>query len=511
MSPSDNIVIIGGGIGGLFTGAMLAREGLRVTVLEKNTTIGGGLQTFVRDGMEFETGMHILGGLRQGGTVHKICSWLGILDDIKLLDHDHDCMDQITYLSDGKTYRIPEGRDAFVAYFASLFPSQATAVREYVDTLYSLANEVDHFYLRPSGNHFKEHSALFTIAVGELIERYISDPKLRDILAYMNPMVGGLKDRMPAYIFALINVLYINGPSRFAGGSLQMATALARVIETAGGQVLTDKEVTGIEVDENRMARAVTTADGNRYEAQTVVSAIHPARLVSLLPAGALPKVYCRRLLSLPNTVSAFIVYIKFKPDTFPYINHTCYYQDDYGMVWQHYDYDPDRWPQGFMYMTPADAQQGSYATKMVVNCLMPFSEVERWSDTRVEHRGDDYRQWKHEHQQRVLERMERLVPGFSQMVDKVWTSSPLTIRDFYNQPDGALYGIRRDCDNLLATQIPIWTKVRNLLLTGQNINLHGICGVPLTAIQTAEAVLGEQNRIIKKINNHYNQLYGKN
>ena len=40
------VVVIGGGLGGLFTGAILAKEGLQVTVLEKNINIGGGLQTF---------------------------------------------------------------------------------------------------------------------------------------------------------------------------------------------------------------------------------------------------------------------------------------------------------------------------------------------------------------------------------------------------------------------------------------------------------------------------------
>ena len=70
------VVIIGGGIGGLFTGALLSREGYRVTVLEKNATAGGGLQTFTRGGLTFETGMHILGGLRRGGSVYKICNYL---------------------------------------------------------------------------------------------------------------------------------------------------------------------------------------------------------------------------------------------------------------------------------------------------------------------------------------------------------------------------------------------------------------------------------------------------
>ena len=46
---------------------------------------------------------------------------------------------------------------------------------------------------------------------------------------------------------------------------------------------------------------------------------------------------------------------------------------------------------------------------------------------------------------------------------------------------------------------LPVRTKVKNLWLTGQNVNLHGICGVPLTAIQTAEALLG-RNVVVKHI-----------
>jgi hypothetical protein len=49
-------------------------------------------------------------------------------------------------------------------------------------------------------------------------------------------------------------------------------------------------------------------------------------------------------------------------------------------------------------------------------------------------------------------------------------------------------------------SQLPVVTKVKNLLLTGQNNNLHGFCGVPLTAINTCEAILG-QNYVINKIN----------
>ncbi|MDE5644926.1 MAG: NAD(P)/FAD-dependent oxidoreductase, partial [Muribaculaceae bacterium] len=81
-----------------------------------------------------------------------------------------------------------------------------------------------------------------------------------------------------------------------------------------------------------------------------------------------------------------------------------------------------------------------------------------------------------------------------------VYAASPLTVRDYFNTRNGAIFGGRKDCENLMRSQLPVFTKVRNLLLTGQNINLHGICGVPLTAINTAEAILG-RNVLLKKIN----------
>ena len=81
------VLIIGGGLGGLFTGALLAKEGCRVEVLEKNSIVGGGLQCFMRHGELFETGMHILGGFDEGGTLYKICSHLGIMPSRMVLLH----------------------------------------------------------------------------------------------------------------------------------------------------------------------------------------------------------------------------------------------------------------------------------------------------------------------------------------------------------------------------------------------------------------------------------------
>ena len=492
-------IIIGGGIGGLFTGAFLAKNGIRVTVLEKNGIIGGGLQCFRRKNKIFETGMHVMGGFEEGGSLTKICRYLGILDTLKIHHIDHGCMDEIRYGKSGEIFRIPSGKEAFTARMSEYFPHEAAGIRDYVDALYRLTEEVPLFYLKEEPQGIKIHSEEFTQPADKFIARYVSDSRLRELMAYLNPLYGGVEGHTPAYIHALINVLYINGASRFIDGSQQLADALRCVIGAYGGEVLPDAEVTRIEVDDRKVS-FVETKDGRRFVGDWYVSAVHPTEMLRLVPGDTFPKGFVNRLNEIPVSYSAFSLFIDLKPRTLPYIDHTCYFMEDYGSMWTQ-DNSEDDWPKGFMYMTPPDTNQGEYAGRMLVHCIMGFDRVRKWRKTTVGRRGDEYNAWKRECTQRILAKLERLFPGFSGMCANVYSASPLTIRDYYHTKDGAIFGYRKDSENLMLSQLPVYTKVRNLLLTGQNINLHGICGVPLTAINTAEAILG-LNTLINKINN---------
>ena len=498
------VVVIGGGMGGLFTAAFLSREGCRVTVLEKNSVIGGGLQTFRRYGLGFETGMHILGGIRPGGPMHKVCHYLGLLDKLAIRDVDHDCMDQVMYASDGMVYRVPEGKEAFISYFSKLFPEEAAGIRAYVEALHDMVDEIDFFHLRPTNEHVYTHSESFMWAANRFVAHYVRHPKLRDVLSYMNPMFGGVGDKTPTYIHALINVLCISGPGRFAGDSQQMAEALRKIIEDAGGKVVAGDRVNAMQIDDRRVS-FVKTEEGRSYVADHYVSAIHPAEMLKLTDSRAFSKAYRRRIAEAPNSYSSFCAYFVFKPGRFPYINHTCYFQKDYGYIWNYREYNAEDWPRGFMYMTPAELHQGKFATKLIVTAIMPYDITKCWAETQTGHRGAAYEEWKENHLERIAQLMEQIYPGFNGMVAHRFASSPLTIRDYYGEPEGALYGLFRDCNNIAQSQVPVFTKVSNLWMTGQNVNLHGFCGVPLTAIQTAEAIVG-RNVIVNKINEAYAQ-----
>jgi all-trans-retinol 13,14-reductase len=248
--------------------------------------------------------------------------------------------------------------------------------------------------------------------------------------------------------------------------------------------------VTRVEI-EGKAVDHVVTADGERHRAAWYISSIYPSSLFDLLDRSRLQRSYWQRVDSIPVTYSAFTLFIIFKPRTFPYINYTCYYTDDYAATWEQATYTDDSWPRGLMFLTPPAREQGPFAEKMIVTCIMNFETVKQWEQTTTGHRGEAYEAFKRRCEQRVLEKLETARPGTRACIKSVYSATPLTIRDYYRQKEGALYGVKRDCRHVALSRVFTRTKLSNLLLTGQNINLHGILGVPLTAIATCAELLG--------------------
>lgn len=493
-----SVVIVGAGVGGLFTGAILSKEGYHVTIIEKNATIGGGLQSFTRFGEVFDTGMHVIGGMQPGGNIGRLCRYLGIYGKAEIVPVDDNCTDDLYFAEDNSHYRLKKGHQGLIESLSGYFPASRHEIKAYVDAVFAMVSRIDMFNLRPTPafNPFPADESI--MAANEFIAKFISDSRLRSVIAYMNPLYGGMRDKTPAYIHAIVTVLYAEGASRFVGGSCRFANLLADVIRQNGGEIITGDGVEWIEVRDKHVD-FVRTAKGRIFTADHYVSDLHPCTLLRLMPDKTFTKSFRDRINSIPNSYSAFSLYVKMKEGTFPYINHSEYYMSRYDDIWEFGNPDK-KWPLGFLLMTPPEPNQGKFSRKVLLTAPMQFAEVKQWENTTVGHRGSGYEQWKLQRAGQLLDMIETMHPGFSANIESMATASPLTIRDFYAVKGGALSGFSKDCHNLALSQLPVVTKVRNLLLTGQNNNLHGFCGVALTAINTSEVLLGH-NYIINKIN----------
>ncbi|MBR5984402.1 MAG: NAD(P)/FAD-dependent oxidoreductase [Bacteroidales bacterium] len=493
-AEQKTVLIIGGGLGGLVTGALLAKEDYKVTVLEKNAIIGGGLQTIRRKGVDFATGMHFFGGFNKGDNLYKIFDYLGIADKLNLMPTDENACDVVTIADDNATYRLPKGKENLVKYLSGIFPDETENIRQYIDKLFELSQEEDLFYMRERSAepNFTSLSEDFINPYNVLIDKYIHNPKLKRLLYYLKPLFGGEENTTPAFFNALLSVLHIGGTFQFVGSGQQMVDLLKKIIEDKGGSVISNEEVTNIEVEDHLVTKVVTK-NGNSYTADSYISDVHPDVLMKIISDNAFPAAFRKRLKLIPESTSSFKVYIKFKEKSFPFLNNANFY------------YNSNlNWPQGIMYVTPPVENQGEFAKSMAIISLMDYADVKKWENTETGHRGEEYEQWKQKTTEKVLDVMENIYPNFRNFIDFSFASSPLTIRDFLGNKEGSIYGFQKDSRNLMLSQMSVTTKVKNLFLTGQNVNIHGFCGVSLTAIETAEALVGH-NTIVKKINEHYN------
>ncbi len=487
-----SVVIIGGGLGGLFTGAILAKEGLHVTVVEKNPNLGGGLQSFQRFGETFDTGMHVLAGMQADGSIRKLCEYLGIMGEVQMRAVDEDCTNALYCAADGQRYCLPQGRRNFVEALTGYFPEEACGIRAYVDAVFEMIEALDMFNLRPiklTDFFSMDFPDEYLSSAETFIERFVRDPRLKSVLAYINSYYGSVLGRTPAYIHAVLTGLHINGLQRFVGSSQRFAELLGRLIERNGGRLILGDGVQRIEL-EGRHIAYIETRTGLLLSGDYYVSAIHPCSMLPLLSERPFTKIYVSRLNSLPSTCSAFILNIKMKPEVFPYINHSEHYMSRYGDVWN-LEKPAGSWPVGFLLMTPVKENQGEWASTVQIIAPMLFDEVRKWENTTSGKRGGDYLTWKEQKARTILDCVEKMYPGFSEKIAGIDTSSPLTIRDYYGVKEGSMYGYAKDCNNMTISNIPVVTKVDNLLLTGQNINSHGFYGTPLTAVNTCEAILG--------------------
>jgi all-trans-retinol 13,14-reductase len=117
------------------------------------------------------------------------------------------------------------------------------------------------------------------------------------------------------------------------------------------------------------------------------------------------------------------------------------------------------------------------------------------------QNRGAEYEAFKDRKTEQLLNRVEEKFPGLRQSILHTYTSTPLTFRDYIGNEDGNLYGTVKDYRNPVGTLISPKTRIPNLFLTGQYLNLHGILGTAISGLITSIAVTGKDD-FIEKIRN---------
>lgn len=506
MKANNRVVIIGSGIGGLICGTVLSKQGYQVTILERNKQLGGNLQTYTRDKHIFDSGVHYVGSLEKGQNLYKVFKFLGIMDDLKLQKMDEEAYDKILFHGDERIYKHAQGYDRFRTNLLKDFPEEERAIDQYCQMIRTICSKFPMYNLREGD--YMEKSEFLEIDTRAWLSSITSNITLQNVLAGSNALYAGVGDMTPIYVHALIVNSYIESSYRLVDGGSQIARALCKQITAHGGEIYKMKEVVMLH-EENDRIRYAETEDGQRFEADHFISNAHPVPTLRMVNSGLIRPAYRKRLQSLENSVSFFVLNIKFKPEKIPYekSNYYCFLDND---AWCGMDYDDDTWPRSYCMFFSAMKGQEEYADGLTVLAYMKFSEVEQWKDTfntvgKPGQRGIEYDEFKRSKAEKLIGVVEHKFPGFRDAIMHYYTATPLTFRDYMGTDDGSIYGIMKDYKNPLKTFISPRTKIENLYLAGQNINLHGVLGVALSSMVTCSLFI-PMPELLQMINDASNE-----
>jgi hypothetical protein len=478
-----DVIIIGSGLGGLECAHILSKAGKRVLVLEKEAQPGGCVQSYRRNGLTFDTGFHYVGGLEEGQSLHAAFNMLGLMAlPWKKLD---DAFDRI--LIGEEEFSFMQGYESFRENLQLYFPHEREALQQYVQLL-KQTEQTQLELLNPESA--SAPLALFETGAWQYLTQTFHNSMLVNVLSATFLKMELRKETLPLFTFLHGNASFIESSWRLKGPGSLIAGSLIQDIREQGGEIICRAKVEEL-IEKNGELTCARCSNGQVYEGKCFISDVHPAVTCSWIkPAESLRSIYRRRIGALENTFGMLTVSLVIKPHVMKYFN------------WNQYVYRrADVWTfyqdaisiNGLLITARPPEDESEYLRQIDLLTPLTWDKCMRWAQSSIGHRGQDYQEMKQRLADECMELAARFIPNLKKMVEQVYVSTPLTYRDYTGTLEGAAYGIRKDYRNPMMTVLSPRTPLPNLLLTGQNLVLHGIHGVTMTAMYTCAEILGKE------------------
>lgn len=453
MATGYDAIVVGAGIGGLYAAAALARRGQRVLVLERHDQVGGYASKFrVRD-FEFDVSLHLIGDL-EGRGAGRLLRELGVLNRVKPLKPRY----LYESLFDGERLRLPNGDPAAIERaFAARFPRERRGIQFWFYCMRAMNRQVSRMEW---GSRSRWRVVVLMLLApllipllvfGDAIPQSFALGLVRDrrCRGLLNQLWGyyGLPEARSNILFPMMANYgyYYGGGYYLGGGGQQLCLAFQGIIEQYGGEVRTRAPVRRILLEGDRVA-GVELDDGSRLLAPKVIASANPfvvyRTLLADWPGSAKALAGIEKL---ELSISACVLYLGLDA---PIASLWPEYADSYELF-VNGDLDREAEYQEAMATTlrseyrdlsitlhtnidPSAAPSG----KAALNVFVP-DNLARWTLPDK----DAYRRQKESETRKLLDAVERVLPGLRAHVEVLELATPVTMRAYTGNEGGALYG----------------------------------------------------------------------
>jgi phytoene desaturase len=281
-----DVIVIGGGIGGLTVGALTAKDGRKTLVLEQNERIGGFCSTFEHQGYHFDVGTSLIEMEDVFDRFFKrMNTTLAKEVDLVPLDPIY------TYvLKDGTEVHYPVLKEAMAEEMKKLSPDDAKSWFKYAEDMQGFIDvAIPAFFFSPmlgfgdligmfaKNPKLLKYLPLFGKSYQTVLEKYFKDPRVREVLCFQ-AIYTGLPPALAPGVMSMLPWCERTGFFYCKGGLIAIPKAIERLGKKEGMEIRTGVLVKKVIVKDGR-ACGVITGDGTEITANVVVSDINAKTL----------------------------------------------------------------------------------------------------------------------------------------------------------------------------------------------------------------------------------------
>lgn len=518
-----DVIVIGSGIGGLASAALLSRlVGLKVLVLERHYEVGGYTHTFKRPGFEWDVGVHYIGSVHPKTLLGK---FLGLITDGTLEWEDMgEVYDRIVIGDD--IYDLPKNPVALKAALKSYFPGEERAIESYfslvkqaveASSAHFLEKLLPPFLSRIIGSTLTQNfDVIAARTTREVLEELTSNERLIAVLCGQWGDYGLPPSKSSFAMHAMLITHYMYGAVYPVGGSARIAESIVPVIEANGGKILIRAEVKEIVV-ENGTAIGVRMADDTVIRAPIVISGAGVINTYDHLlnPAVAHQFKLASELARVNPSAAHLCLYMGLETTAeelgLHKTNLWVYPDEDLEFNLEQAERDRNN-PLPLVYLSFPSAKDPDFSRrhpgKATIEAITvaPYSWVSEWEGTAWKKRGKDYEAFKEDMATRLLEVLYEQVPQVRGKITYYELSTPLSTQHFTNYQTGEIYGLDHTPSRFKQRFLRPHTPISGLYLTGQDIATCGVAGGLFGGVLAAGAVIQKNPTWILKTIAHFIQ-----
>lgn len=460
---SYDVIVVGSGLGGMTAAAIQARRGKRVLLVEKHKVLGGYASVFGRAGASFDTSLHLLGGATKTH-VAQILKDAGVYDTLKFAKPEY--LSEVQLGPGEPAVKIPNGDlEGYQAWLCQTYPKEKRAIKRWFWFMRRYGRQVALDDRVRRYDAFRQGACLFfypilapllvasRIALPRLsVAMRVKDPNLQKLLLHFSGYYGAPHTEINALLPMVANYSYYHdGGYYLEGGGFEITRQLSRVIRKNGGRVLTGKAVQRITTQQDQVTGVMVEGIETPFHAQEVVCSANPFSVYeNMLPGHPIAQSELARINRMDLSMTACVVFLHIDVPVGE-LNEAlrnCY---------EYFSMPPGRETEFFEHFRNRKGFDDAYEKDGLVLTLHSHLDpkavgkdgggtvfdlffcdnYERWSRLSPE----AYEAQKAVELDKMLSRLETLLPGVRDHIKTVELATPITLQRFTGNKGGVIYG----------------------------------------------------------------------